>query len=56
MNVTFRLPAQQRLEHLPERLFGCVGRVDGTPAHETVRSHDHHGEDGHILAGSAIHR
>ena len=34
-------PAQQRLERLPEIIFGCAGRGHGPPAHETVRSHQH---------------
>src|SRR5581483_8741606 len=37
----FVSPAQQRLERLPERLFGCARRIDGTPSHEAVRPHDH---------------
>src|SRR5215475_11510344 len=34
-------PVQQRPEHLREYLFGCADRINGTPAHETVRTHDH---------------
>ena len=34
-------PAQQRLERLPESIFGCVGCGHGPPAHETVRSYQH---------------
>jgi hypothetical protein len=34
-------PAQQRLERLPDSVFGCAGRVDGPPAHKAVRPHQH---------------